>query len=452
MALSPLFVVACLLALCLGALVGWLVAARRTAAADARGAQSEKALGETLRELDQLRPKFQQAIIEVATYAERDKAHEGQIVKLQALRAETEQKFAALAETALRANEQTFLRLANETFEKHREGNRAELEAKRQELDALVAPLKETLVRYEEKLGLIEKERADAYGGLREMVEQMRVGQDRVSTETSRLSNALKGSAKMRGNWGEQQLRNVLEKAGLSTYADFQTEVSIDTEDGRRRPDVVISLPGGRKLIIDAKASLAAYQASTETEDDGERRSHLVAHARAMKLRSMELADKKYQAEFSSAADFVVMFVPGEHFVHAALEQDPDLWDDAFSRGVLIATPTNLIALARTVAQSWRQEKMNEDARVVADLARELYKRMVTLGGKVQDVGKRLGSAVDAYNAMVGSLEGSVLPQARKFTELGVEGAEKSLADLQPVDMLVRQPAGRDLRLVTSSE
>jgi DNA recombination protein RmuC len=166
----------------------------------------------------------------------------------------------------------------------------------------------------------------------------------------------------------------------------------------------------------------------------------------------MELADKKYQAEFSSAADFVVMFVPGEHFVHAALEQDPDLWDDAFSRGVLIATPTNLIALARTVAQSWRQEKMNEDARVVADLARELYKRMVTLGGKVQDVGKRLGSAVDAYNAMVGSLEGSVLPQARKFTELGVEGAEKPLVDLQPVDMLVRQPAGRDLRLVTSSE
>jgi DNA recombination protein RmuC len=452
MALSPLFVVACLLALCLGGLVGWLVAARRTAAVDARAAQSEKTLGETLRELDQLRPKFQQAIIEVATYAERDKAHESQIVKLQALRAETEQKFAALAESALRANEQTFLRLANETFEKHREGNRAELEAKRQELDALVAPLKETLVRYEEKLGLIEKERADAYGGLREMVEQMRVGQDRVSTETSRLSNALKGSAKMRGNWGEQQLRNVLEKAGLSSYADFQTEVSIDTEDGRRRPDVVISLPGGRKLIVDAKASLAAYQASTETEDDAERRGHLVAHARAMKLRSMELADKKYQKEFSSAADFVVMFVPGEHFVHAALEQDPDLWDDAFSRGVLIATPTNLIALARTVAQSWRQEKMNEDARVVADLARELYKRMVTLGGKVQDVGKRLGSAVDAYNAMVGSLEGSVLPQARKFTDLGVEGADKPLVDLQPVDMLVRQPAGRDLRLVTSSE
>jgi DNA recombination protein RmuC len=440
------------LAVGLGVLVGWLWASGR-ARAEAAGRQAaEGALARAQAEYDRLRTAFDGAIREVATLEAQDKAAAGQISQLQQLREETEQKFGTLAATALRSSEQAFLRLANETFEKHREGNKAELETKRQELDALVAPLRETLVRYEEKLGAVEKERADAYGGLREMVEQMRIGQDKVQSETARLANALKGSAKMRGNWGELQLRNVLEKAGLSQHVDFRTEVSVETDDGRRRPDAIVRMPGGRNLIIDAKASLSAYQAATDTDDDVLKRGHLLEHARAMKLRAVELGDKKYQREFSDTADFVIMFVPGDHFVHAAMEQDPDLWEDAFARGVIIASPIHLIALARTVAQAWRQEKMAEDAVRVANLARELYKRMTTLGGKIQDVGKRLGSAVEAYNGMVGSLESSVLPHARKFTELNVEGAEKPLLELQPIETLVRTPGGRDLQLAAQPD
>lgn len=440
-------------ALVLGAVLGWLVAGRRAAAADAGRRGAEKALGEAQHSVRALQAAFNQAIRDLAAASEREKSTAQQISQLQQLREDTDQKFSALADSALRASEQAFLRLANETFEKHREGNKAELETKRQELDALVAPLKETLTRYEEKLGLVEKERADAYGGLREMVEQMRIGQDRVSTETMRLANALRGSAKMRGNWGEQQLRNVLEKAGLSAYADFRTEVSVETDAGRLRPDVIVRLPGGRQLVIDAKASLSAYQAATETDDDVLRRGHLLSHARSMKQRSLELADKKYQREFRDAADFVVMFVPGEHFVSAALEQYPDLWDDAYARGVLIATPTNLIALARTIAQSWRQEKMNDDARHVADLARDLYKRLSAMGDHFARVSKSLDQAVRAYNGLLGSIETSVLPQARKFTDLNVDGANQPIDPIAQIETGVRQPAvGRDLRLVSSQD
>ncbi len=454
---TPLWIVVCLAVAALGLLLGWLFAGRQVSAERARRTGAEAGLATSQQDLSRLRGLFEQAIRDLAaasaTAEASDAAHASQLAQLTQLRTETEQKFGSLAEAALRSSEQAFLRLANETFEKHREGNRSELETKKQELDALVAPLKETLTRYEEKLGAVEKERADAYGGLRQMVEQMRVGQDKVSTETARLANALRGSAKMRGNWGEQQLRNVLEKAGLSSYADFRTEVSVETDEGRKRPDVIIRLPGGRQLIVDAKASLAAYQAASECEDELERRGHLVAHAKAMKLRASELADKSYQREFKNTADFVVMFVPGEHFVHAAMEQDPDLWDDAFARGVLIATPTNLIALARTVAQSWRHEKMNDDARVVAELARDLYKRMSAMGEHFTKVSRALDQTVRAYNGLVGSVEASVLPQARKFTELDVEGAAVPLAITQLVETSVRQPvAGRDLRLVSSQE
>ncbi len=453
MTIAPPVVALVIAALLLGLLIGWLAAGRKAAAAEAGRLSAEQALGIAQSDNGRLRAAFEQAIRDLATASEREKSTAEQINQLQQLREDTEQKFGSLADAALRASEQAFLRLANETFEKHREGNRAELETKRQELDALVSPLKETLTRYEEKLGAVEKERADAYGGLREMVEQMRVGQDKVGIETMRLANALKGSAKMRGHWGEQQLRNVLEKAGLSPYADFRTEVSVDTDDGRKRPDVIVRLPGGRQLIIDAKASLSAYQAATEAEDDSERRGHLLSHAKAMKQRAQELGDKSYQRDFRGAADFVVMFVPGEHFVHAALEHDPDLWDDAFARGVLIATPTNLIALARTIAQSWRQEKMNDDAQQIAEHARELYKRMITMGDHFARVSKSLDQTVRAYNGLLGSLETSVLPHARKFTELNVEGAAQQIATTPQVESGVRQPAvDRDLRLVSSQD
>ncbi len=387
-----------------------------------------------------------------ATSQSRAQSVAEQIEQLTILRAETETKFGELAQTALNEGAKNFLTLANETFEKHSLGTAAQFDQKRVELAGILTPLKETLARYETKLVEVEKDRADAYGGLRELVTEMKAGHAKVSEQTGRLANALRGSAKMRGNWGEQQLRNVLEKAGLSEFSDFRTEVSIDTEEGRQRPDVVVRLPGGRELVIDAKVSLAAYQASTETDDDGEKLGHMTSHARAMRLRAEELGRKSYWDKFASTADYVVMFVPGEHFVNAAMEADPELWDHAFSRGVLIASPINLIALARTVAQSWQQATISEEANKIAELAKDLYKRLSSMGDKISTVGKRLTVAVDGYNDFVASMEGSVMPGARKFRDMGIGSSEKPLLEIEALGVKTRNLVrGRDLLLSSDS-
>jgi DNA recombination protein RmuC len=480
---TTLLILVAFVALLLGGLIGWLVGGRRSATLDALLREQTEDLTQAQADGKLIQAKFETAIRELAQQSDRaaqadslrvalDTARSEksalnsqlaalaatsearaqsvaeQMAQLTSLRADTEVKFAELAQTALNAGAKNFLTLANETFEKHALGSAAQLDQKRLELDGLLTPLKETLTRYETKLVEVEKERADAYGGLRELVTEMKAGHAKVSDQTNRLANALRGSAKMRGNWGEQQLRNVLEKAGLSALSDFRTEVSVDTEDGRLRPDVVVRLPGGHELVIDAKVSLAAYQASTETDDDTEKLAHMSGHAKAMRLRAKDLGSKAYMDQFSSPVDLVIMFVPGEHFVNAAMEVDPELWEYAFSRGVLIASPTNLIALARTVAQSWNQARMNDDAAKIAELAKDLFKRLAVMGDKVVTVGKRLQLAVDGYNEFVGSLEGSVMPQARKFRDMEIGTSEKPMVELESLAVHVRQPVpGRDLLL-----
>lgn len=217
----------------------------------------------------------------------------------------------------------------------------------------------------------------------------MREGTERVSSEAAKLVNALRNAPKARGRWGEQQLRNVLESCGLSEHADFQTEVSVaDGEGGRLRPDVVVKVPGGQSLVIDAKVSLNAYQDAFGAVDEAEKTAHLAAHAAAMKAHVNTLSAKAYWNQFDDTPDYVVMFVPGEHFLAAALDHDAELWDYAFDRKVLLATPTNLIAIARTVAAVWRQEKLAGQAREIAALGKELYARMATMGGHIARVGK----------------------------------------------------------------
>ncbi len=478
-----LLILVALIASLIGGLIGWLVGGRRSTMLSALLHEQTEDLAQQQIEGKQTQAKFEAAIRDLAQQSDRASQAEGlrtaldaarseksalesklaalsattearaqavaeQMAQLTSLRADTEIKFAELAQTALNTGAKNFLTLANENFAKHAQDSAAQHDQKRIELDGLLTPLKETLNRYETKLVEVEKERADAYGGLRELVTEMKAGHAKVSDQTNRLANALRGSAKMRGNWGEQQLRNVLEKAGLSAFSDFRTEVSIDTEEGRLRPDVVVRLPGGRELVIDAKVSLSAYQASTETDDDDAKLMHMTGHAKAMRLRAEELGRKSYWDKFASTADYVIMFVPGEHFVNAAMETDPELWDHAFSRGVLIASPTNLIALARTVAQSWQQANMNDDAAKIAELAKDLFKRLAVMGDKVVTVGKRLQLAVDGYNEFVGSLEGSVMPQARKFRDMEIGTSEKPLAELEALTVQVRQPVpGRDLLL-----
>ena len=292
-------------------------------------------------------------------------------------------------------------------------------------LKELLAPVETTLKRYEEGLAKVEKERVDHYAGLREAVELVRAGQGQVRDETRNLVNALRSSPKQRGRWGEQSLRNVLEQAGLSAHADFRTEVSVDTDEGRLRPDVIVRLPGGRSLVIDAKCSLNAFLDASEEVDDKRRLVHLRAHVTSIRNHAQQLGSKAYWAQFDDAADYVVMYIPGEHFLTAALELDDTLWEWAFERRVLLATPTNLVAIARTVASVWRQETLNEAADEIASLGKELHSRLATMAQHMERVGKNLSTANAAYNQMVGSFESQVFTQARRFEGLGAGSAKE---------------------------
>lgn len=350
--------------------------------------------------------------------SERAQAFEKQLAQVKELEAKLEARFGDLAGQALKSAHDDFLKRAAEQFTQ--EGQKSELKLK-----ALIEPVETTLKRYEDKLNAVEKERVDHYAGLRDVMQQLNVSHLGVKEETARLVNALRSSPKARGRWGEQSLKNVLLQAGLVEGVDFDMEVSVDTDEGRLRPDVIVNLPGGRKLIIDAKCSLNAYLDASEQVDDEHRKVHLKAHAGSIRNHAQQLGSKAYWAQFGDAADYVVMYIPGEHFLTAALEQDGALWDWAFERKVLLATPTNLVAIARTVASVWRQEKLAEQAAEIAALGKELHSRLATMGGHVARLGRNLETANSAYNAMVGSLESQVMSQAKRFEALEVSGAKE---------------------------
>ncbi len=367
-----------------------------------------------------------------AEQSERDKAHAAQVQQLQDAQAALTTQFQQVGQVLLEKAQKDFLERADERFRQSEEHSG-------QNLKALLAPVNDRLTKYEEAVQKVEAERRDAFGLLQGQIQSMREGTERVSSEAAKLVNALRNAPKARGRWGEQQLRNVLESCGLSEHADFQTEVSVnDGDGGRLRPDVIVRVPGGQNLVIDAKVSLNAYQDAFGAVDDGEKSLHLAAHAAAMKAHVNGLGGKTYWNQFDDTPDYVVMFVPGEHFLAAALDQDPSLWDYAFDRKVLLATPTNLIAIARTVAAVWRQEKLAGQAREIAALGKELYARMVTMGNHVAKVGKGLEGAINGYNSFVGSFESQVLTQARRFEALDIETGDKDIAALATVDQQSR--------------
>jgi len=386
-----------------------------------------------LRPLAERRPRLEDELIALRTEkealsaakaayergeAERAQAFEKQLAQIRELEAKLEHRFGDLAGKALETAHDAFLKRASERLTQDGRQNEAKLKA-------LLQPVEATLKRYEEQLNIVEKERVGSYSALSKAVELLHTGHTQVKEETARLVNALRSSPKARGRWGEQSLKNVLLQAGLAEGIDFDMEVSVDTGDGRLRPDVIVNLPGGRKLIIDAKCSLNAYLDASEQVDDEARRSHLKAHAGSIRNHAQQLGSKAYWAQFGDAADYVVMYIPGEHFLTAAMEQDDTLWDWAFERKVLLATPTNLVAIARTVASVWRQEKLAEQAAEIAALGKELHARLATMGGHVARLGRNLESANTAYNAMVGSLESQVMSQAKRFEALEVAGAKE---------------------------
>jgi DNA recombination protein RmuC len=397
----------------LGALIGWLYASRTSAADAARAGRSD----ELQRLLDAVTAERDEALQAKAAMQADARNFETRMADLQKSRDELINQFREVGDKLLEKAHQDFLAKAGERFSEADKASEVKLKA-------LLQPVETTLKRYEEGLQRVEKERVDHYAGLREAVELVRAGQGQVRDETRNLVNALRSSPKARGRWGEQSLRNVLEQAGLSPYADFRSEVSVDGEEGKLRPDVLVRLPGGRQLIIDAKCSLNAYLDACDEIDDDKREACFRAHLASIRNHAQQLGSKAYWAQFGDTAEYVVMYIPGEHFLTAALERDDGLWDWAFERRVLLATPTNLVAIARTVAAVWQQEKLAEAAGEIAALGKELHSRLATMAQHMERVGKNLSTANAAYNQMVGSFESQVLTQARRFETLGAGSAK----------------------------
>ncbi len=342
-------------------------------------------------------------------------------------------RFDALAADALRKNNESFLELAS-----------VKLGQKEQAVEHLVAPLKESLQKVDGKLQELEVARRGAYSSLAEQVRQLTETQKELRSETGNLVSALRDRPNVRGRWGEIQLRRVVEMAGMLEHCDFETQAHVATEDGRLRPDLIVQLPGGKKVVVDAKMAGQAYLESLSCTDDESRLVKLREHARQVRDHVTKLSAKSYWSQFDQTPEFVILFIPGETFLSAALEQDPALIEDGVNQQVIIATPTTLIALLRAVSYGWRQETIADSARAVAELGRELYTRLATLTEHFAKVGRGLETAVRSYNETVGSLETRVLPSARKFKEHGVSPAGE-LAPLSVVERSVRAVSAVEL-------
>ncbi|TCK26564.1 DNA recombination protein RmuC [Pseudonocardia endophytica] len=456
----------------LGAGAAWLVASARyraelaeaarsaantsaTTRADAAGLRAERTgLLERIEDLhEQLeraterarRGESEAAANGAALHAEREARAERERA-LSRREAELRDAFASLSQEALARNNEQFVALAEGRIKEVTASLAARAEgdeqARAQRVEALLDPLTATLGRVEGQLKSVEKDRESAYAGLREQVRAMADSSDRLGAETRSLVNALR-APQVRGRWGEMQLERVAEMAGMVEHCDFTTQVSASGEDGGVRPDMVVRLAGGKQIVVDAKVPFAAYLEAVESRDEATRADRLTAHARQLRTHVDQLAGKAYWEAFEPSPEFVVLFVPGDPFLEAALQADAGLLEYAFGRNVVLATPTTLIALLRTVAYGWKQEVLARNAAQVHRLGRELHGRLATMGTHVARLGKSLESAVDSYNRTVSSLEARVLVSARKLTELHV--ADGDLEPLSTVDGTPRAVSAPEL-------
>lgn len=368
--------------------------------------------------------------------AERKAASERQAL-LEDLQAKLQDTFKALSADALKHNNQNFVELAKAHLSTFQEAAKGDLELRQKSIEGLVKPIRESLSQVDARIQDMEKSRQNAYVELCQQVKFLASDQVDLKKETRKLVEALRRPT-VRGRWGEMQLRRVVELAGMVGYCDFTEQASVTTADGRLRPDMVVRLPGGKNVVVDAKAPLEAYLNAYEAPDDEARRNNMQSHARQIREHLTKLGQKSYWEHLSPTPEFVVMFLPGEIFFSSALEHDPSLIEEGVEKGVIVASPTTLIALLRAVAYGWRQEKVAESAQQVSELGRELYKRIVTLSEHFSRVGKGLSGAVEAYNKTVSSLESRVLVQARRFKELAA-APEKELPELEQLEIAPRQ-------------
>ena len=463
------FAIISIIALLAGAALGWFLASRPLVDLRARLTSAETAVAEGEGKFARAIAELGEARIEVASLKERAAQADGLAARLDAVsteRANLAQSLAALesasaerekafaeqkagllsAQDALRKEfenagsrvleqaQRAFLERAEARFRQSEEAGEAKIKA-------LLSPVGDRLKAYEDQVQALETRRSDAFAGLYQQIEAMRLGQEEVRREAQRLGNSLTNAPKARGRWGERALQNLLEQCGLAQHTDFLMEHSVSTEEGRLRPDAIVRIPGGKVLVIDSKVSLNAYQQAFEATDEDARARALADHVRSMRNHVQTLGAKSYQSQFDDAPDYVVMFVPGEHFVAAALEADPDLWNFAFDKRVLLATPTNLVANARTVAQVWRQDGLAKEAQEIGRMGAELYDRLATAAEHLKRVGGGLESAVNNYNKFVGSFERNVLSSGRRLAEKGVEIGKRAIEEVPLVESAPRYNA-----------
>ncbi len=376
------------------------------------------------------------ALLETQLEQERKSAAE-KLALLDEAQARFSDAFKALSADALRQNNTSFLELAKSTLEKTQEGARGDLEKRQEAIDALVKPLRASLEKVDSKIGDLEKARSGAYEALHTQVRTLAETQNYLRSETSNLVRALR-SPIVRGRWGEIQLRRVVELAGMVDHCDFIEQTSVQTEEGRMRPDMIVRLPAGKTIVVDAKASLNAYLEALEAEDDEGRVSRLKQHAVQVRGHIEKLSRKAYWEQFRDAPDFVILFLPGEMFFSAALERDPMLIEFGADKKIILATPTTLIALLRAVCYGWRQERLAQNAREISQLGSELYKRFADLSGHFGRLGKSLNNSVDAFNKVAGNIESRVLVTARKFKDLGAVPMGVEIEVLPQVEQMAR--------------
>jgi DNA recombination protein RmuC len=413
---------------------------KRVSAAESLVADRTSRLDRKDTELDQMRNELaedRRAKVEALTRLEEaKKSFEEQKTLIDAMKTEMTDTFNALSKAALDSSNESFLTLASERLGKVVEETKGKLGEHQSAMDGMIKPLSDALKKYEEEIRLIEESRHKAYGSLTEQLRSVALTQENLQRETSNLVSALR-KPQVRGRWGEMQLRRVAELSGMSMHCDFTEQHSVDTDKGRIRPDMIVHLPAEREIVVDSKVSLEAYLDAAAAVTEEEKKAKMEKHAQQVRAHMNKLGSKEYWSQFRLSPEFVILFIPGESFLSAAVEVDAALIEDGMQKRVIIATPTTFIALLRAIAYGWRQEQLTRNAQEVGMLGKELYERMNVMARYFQDLGSAIDKAIVAYNKAVGSMEARVLPSLRKFRELGVSGAEE-VPVLEQIDQNTR--------------